>query len=87
MRRGMSSIFVNAILDLPQHVSASHCLHQGVVVSSWTKFSNLCNFELPYFKANTILGSKFSKTREDKTQLYPFLPKLSVTEHTWPLFL
>jgi hypothetical protein len=28
-----SSIFINAFLDLPQHVSASHCHHQGVVVS------------------------------------------------------
>jgi hypothetical protein len=26
--------FINAFLDLPQHVSASHCHHQGVVVSS-----------------------------------------------------
>jgi hypothetical protein len=34
MRRGSSSIFINAFLDLPQHVSASHCHHQGVVVSS-----------------------------------------------------
>jgi hypothetical protein len=28
--RGSSSIFTNAFLDLPQHVSASHCHHQGV---------------------------------------------------------
>jgi hypothetical protein len=34
MRRGSGSIFINAFLDLPQHVSASHCHHQGVVVSS-----------------------------------------------------
>jgi hypothetical protein len=34
MRRVSSSIFINAFLDLPQHVSASHCHHQGVVVSS-----------------------------------------------------
>jgi hypothetical protein len=34
MRRGSSSIFINAFLDLPQHVSASHCYHQGIVVSS-----------------------------------------------------
>jgi hypothetical protein len=34
MRPGSSSIFINAFLDLPQHVSASHCHHQGVVVSS-----------------------------------------------------
>jgi hypothetical protein len=26
--------FINAFQDLPQHVSASHCHHQGVVVSS-----------------------------------------------------
>jgi hypothetical protein len=29
MCRGRSSIFINAFLDLPQHVSASHCHHQG----------------------------------------------------------
>jgi hypothetical protein len=34
MRRGSSSIFIHAFLDLPQHVSASHCHHQGAVVSS-----------------------------------------------------
>jgi hypothetical protein len=34
MRRGSSSIFINAFLDLPQHVSASHCHYQGVVVTS-----------------------------------------------------
>jgi hypothetical protein len=34
MRRRSSSIFINAFLDLPQNVSASHCHHQGVVVSS-----------------------------------------------------
>ena len=34
MRRGSSSIFINAFLDLPQHVSASHCHHQGVVITS-----------------------------------------------------
>jgi hypothetical protein len=34
MRRGRSSIFINAFLDLPQHVSVSHCHYQGVVVSS-----------------------------------------------------
>jgi hypothetical protein len=34
MRQGSSSIFINAILDLPQHVSTRHCHHQGVVVSS-----------------------------------------------------
>jgi hypothetical protein len=34
MCRGSSSIFIDAFLDLPQHVSASHCHHQGVVVSS-----------------------------------------------------
>jgi hypothetical protein len=34
MRRESSCMFVNAFLDLPQHVSASHCHHQGVVVSS-----------------------------------------------------
>jgi hypothetical protein len=34
MHRGSSSTFINAFLDLPQHVSASHCHHQGVVVSS-----------------------------------------------------
>jgi hypothetical protein len=34
MCRGSSSIFINAFLDLPQHVSASHCYHQAVVVSS-----------------------------------------------------
>jgi hypothetical protein len=26
--------FINTFLDLPQHVSASHCRHQGVVVTS-----------------------------------------------------
>jgi hypothetical protein len=31
---GSSSIFINVFLDLPQHVSASHCYHQGVVVTS-----------------------------------------------------
>jgi hypothetical protein len=34
MRRGSSSIFINTFLYLPQHVSASHCHHQEVVVSS-----------------------------------------------------
>jgi hypothetical protein len=34
MRRGSSSVFINAFLDLPQHVSASYRHHQGVVVSS-----------------------------------------------------
>jgi hypothetical protein len=34
MRRGSSNVFINAFRDLPQHVSASHCHHQGVVVSS-----------------------------------------------------
>jgi hypothetical protein len=34
MRRGISRIFINTFLDLPHHVSASHCHHQGVVVSS-----------------------------------------------------
>jgi hypothetical protein len=34
MRRGSSSIFIHAFLDLPQHVSASHCHHQGVVIFS-----------------------------------------------------
>jgi hypothetical protein len=34
IRRGSSSIFINAFMDLPQHVLASHCPHQGVVVSS-----------------------------------------------------
>jgi hypothetical protein len=34
MHRGSSSTFVNAFLDLPQHVLASHCHHQGVMVSS-----------------------------------------------------
>jgi hypothetical protein len=34
MRRGSSSTFINAFLYLPQHVSASHCHHQVVVVSS-----------------------------------------------------
>jgi hypothetical protein len=33
MRRGSSRIYY-CILDLPQRVSASHCLHQGVVVTS-----------------------------------------------------
>jgi hypothetical protein len=33
MRRGSSRIYYG-ILDLPQHVSASHCHHQGVVVTS-----------------------------------------------------
>jgi hypothetical protein len=28
--------FINVFLDLPQHVVASHCHHQGVVVSSVT---------------------------------------------------
>src|SRR5215471_16626971 len=30
----VSRLRVNVFLDLPQHVSASHCHHQGVVVSS-----------------------------------------------------
>jgi hypothetical protein len=34
MRRGSSTIFINEFLDLPQHVSSSHCHHQGVVGSS-----------------------------------------------------
>jgi hypothetical protein len=34
MCQGSSSIFINTFLDLPQHVSASHCHHQVVVVSS-----------------------------------------------------
>jgi hypothetical protein len=34
MRRGSSSNFINAFLDLPRHVSVSHCHHQGVVLSS-----------------------------------------------------
>jgi hypothetical protein len=34
MRRGSSSIFINAFLDLPQHVSERQCYYQGVVVSS-----------------------------------------------------
>jgi hypothetical protein len=34
MRRGSSSIFINAFLDLPQHASARHCHHPGVMVSS-----------------------------------------------------
>jgi hypothetical protein len=34
MHRGSSRIFINTFLDLPQHVSASYCHHQGVVVSS-----------------------------------------------------
>jgi hypothetical protein len=34
MRQGNSSIFINPFLDLPQHVSASHYHHQGVVVTS-----------------------------------------------------
>jgi hypothetical protein len=34
MRRGSSSIFINAFLYLPQHVSASHYHHHGVVFSS-----------------------------------------------------
>jgi hypothetical protein len=34
MRRGSSRIFINEFLALPHHVSASHCHHQGVVVSS-----------------------------------------------------
>jgi hypothetical protein len=34
MRRGSRSAFINEFLDLSQHVSASHCYHQGVVVSS-----------------------------------------------------
>jgi hypothetical protein len=34
MHPGSSSIFINAFLDLPQHVSASHCRHQRAVVSS-----------------------------------------------------
>jgi hypothetical protein len=33
MRRG-NSIFINTFLDLPQHVSAGHCHHQGVMVCS-----------------------------------------------------
>jgi hypothetical protein len=33
MSRGSSSILSNAFLDLPQHVSASHCHYQGVVIS------------------------------------------------------
>jgi hypothetical protein len=33
MHRGSSSIYW-CILDLPQHVSASHCHHQGVIVTS-----------------------------------------------------
>jgi hypothetical protein len=33
MHRESSSIFINSFLDLPQHISASHCHHQGVVVS------------------------------------------------------
>jgi hypothetical protein len=33
MHRGSSKIYW-CILDLPQHVSASHCHHQGVVVTS-----------------------------------------------------
>jgi hypothetical protein len=39
MRRGGSSIFINAFQDLLQHVSASHCHHQGVVVAEtcWGK--------------------------------------------------
>jgi dissimilatory sulfite reductase (desulfoviridin) alpha/beta subunit len=34
MRRGNSSIFINAFLDLPQCVSENHCQHQVVVVYS-----------------------------------------------------
>jgi hypothetical protein len=34
MRPESSSVFINAFLDLPQHVSASHCHHQWIVVSS-----------------------------------------------------
>jgi hypothetical protein len=34
MRRGSGSILINAFLDLLQHVSTSHCHHQGVAVSS-----------------------------------------------------
>jgi hypothetical protein len=34
MHRGSSSILIIAFLDLPQHVSASHCHHQRIVVSS-----------------------------------------------------
>jgi hypothetical protein len=34
MRRGSSNVFINAFLDLPQHVSASHCHLQAIVVSS-----------------------------------------------------
>jgi hypothetical protein len=33
MRLGGNRIY-ECILDLPQHVSASHCRHQGVVVTS-----------------------------------------------------
>jgi hypothetical protein len=34
MRLWSSSIFTNVFLDLPHHVSASHCHNQGCVVSS-----------------------------------------------------
>jgi hypothetical protein len=34
LRRGSRMICVNAFLDLPQHVSASHCHYDGAVVSS-----------------------------------------------------
>jgi hypothetical protein len=34
MRGRSSSILINVFLDLPKHVSASHCHHQEVVVTS-----------------------------------------------------
>jgi hypothetical protein len=34
MRRVSSSIFINAFLDLPQHVSANRCHHKGVSLFS-----------------------------------------------------
>jgi hypothetical protein len=33
MQRGGSTIFIDAFQILPQHVSASRCHHQGVVVT------------------------------------------------------
>jgi hypothetical protein len=66
--------FINAFLDLPQHVTASHCHHQGVVVFSGTTQA-VCIVDV--YRLRPIQSGQLSRDVTKCVQWVQFLQQLN----------
>jgi hypothetical protein len=64
MCRESSSTFINAFLDLLQHVSPCHCHHQEVMIFSEAATSS-AHFWLYYNNSTKVLGPTIKHTIDD----------------------